>query len=48
MAISAQHRSKFVALHGQWWRLHMSEKFSSGTEKPKQTNQSTIIISKVH
>ena len=31
MAISAEHGSKFAALHRQWWRLHMSEKFSSGT-----------------
>ena len=31
MAISAEHRSKFAAIHRQWWRLHMSEKFSSGT-----------------
>ena len=30
MAISVEHRSK-AALHRQWWRLHMSEKFSSGT-----------------
>ena len=44
MAVSAQHRSKFAALHRQWWRLHMSKKFSSGTEtlkKNKQTNKQT-------
>ena len=29
--MSAEHRSKLAALHWQWWRLHMSEKFSSGT-----------------
>ena len=29
----------FAALHRQWWRLHMSEKFSSGMINPKQTNQ---------
>ena len=28
MAISAEHRSKFAALHWQWWRLQISEKFS--------------------
>ena len=28
MAMSAEHRSKFAALHRQWRRLHMSEKFS--------------------
>ena len=32
MAISAEHRSKFAALHWSWWRLQMSEKFSSGTK----------------
>ena len=39
MAISAEHRSKFVALHWQWRRLHASEKFSSETKNPKQTNK---------
>ena len=29
MAISAEDRSKFAALHRLWWRLQMSEKFSS-------------------
>ena len=33
MAMSAEHRSKFAALHRWWWRLHLSEKFSSGTKK---------------
>ena len=37
MAISAEHRSKFVAFHRQWWRLQMSEKFSSGAKNSKQT-----------
>ena len=41
LAMSVEHRSKFAALHWQWWRLHMSEKFSSGTENPKQTNKQT-------
>ena len=41
MAMSAEHRSKFEALHRQWWPLHMSEKFSSGTRNPKQTNKQT-------
>ena len=31
MAMSAEHRSKFAALQRQRWRLHVSEKFSSGT-----------------
>ena len=39
MAMSAEHRSKFAALHRQWWRLHMSEKFSSGTINFKQTDK---------
>ena len=37
MAMSAEHRSKFAALRRQWWRLHISEKYSSGTKKSKQT-----------
>ena len=39
MAMSADHRSKFAALHRQWCRLHMSEKFSSGTINSKETNK---------
>ena len=35
--MSAEHRSKFAALHHYWWRLHMSEKLSSVTKNPKQT-----------
>ena len=38
MAMSAGHSSKFASIHRQWWRFHMSEKFSSGTKIPKQTN----------
>ena len=30
MAMCAEQRSK-AAIHRQWWRLHVSEKFSSGT-----------------
>ena len=41
MVMSAEHRSKFEALHLLWWRLHMSEKFSSGTINHKQTNKQT-------
>ena len=36
MAKSAEHRSKFAAFHRQWWRLQMSEKFSSGTITSEQ------------
>ena len=47
MSLSAEHKSKFAALRRQWWRLHMSEKFSSGTKKPNEkTNKSYIIIVK--
>ena len=49
MAMSAEHRSKFAARHRQWWRLRMSEKFSSGTKNPnKQTKhyvQAGCVIS---
>ena len=38
MAISAEHKSKFAALHRQLWRFQMSEKFSSGTKNHKETN----------
>ena len=41
MAMSAEHRSKFASLHRQWWRLHMSEKFSTGAINHKQTNKQT-------
>ena len=37
MGAHAEHRSKFAALHRQLWRLHMSEKLSSGMKTPKQT-----------
>ena len=43
MAVSAEHRSKFATLHWQWWRLQMSEKFSSGTKNSKQTNKKRIL-----
>ena len=42
MAISAEHWSKYAALHRQWSRLHMSEKFMSGTKNPKQTNKPIV------
>ena len=41
MAMSAEYRSKFAAIHWQLWRLHMSEKFSSRTKNRKQTNKQT-------
>ena len=31
MPISAMYRLKFEALHRWWWRIYLSEKFSSGT-----------------
>ena len=39
MAMRAEHMSNFAAVHRQWWRLHMSEIFSSGMKNPKQTNK---------
>ena len=39
MAISAEHRSNFEAFHRTYFGLQMSEKFSSGTKNPKQTNK---------
>ena len=32
MAMSAEYRSKFSALHRQWWYFQMSKKFASGTK----------------
>ena len=43
MILSAYHRSKFAALHRQWWRLHMSEKFSSGTINSKKTKTKPLL-----
>ena len=51
MTISAEHRSKFAALHRLWWRINMSEKFSSGTKTPpprKQTFDGKLIADKNH
>ena len=43
MLMSTEHSLKFAPLHRQWWRLHMSEQFLSGTKKKqnKQTNKQT-------
>ena len=38
MAMSADHRSKLGAFHRQWRFFPLSEKFSSGTKTPKQSN----------
>ena len=43
MAMSAEHRSKFAALHREWWRLHIGEKFSSGIRKSKQNKKIYIL-----
>ena len=49
MAMSSEHRSKFAALHRQWWRLQMREKFSSGTKNPKTNNKKqTKVVVAVH
>ena len=39
MTMSAEYRSKFAALHRQWWRLHMSEKILEWDNKPKTNKQ---------
>ena len=45
MAIGADHRSEFAALHQSWWRLHMSEQFLSRTKNPNnQTNKQKIYF----
>ena len=41
MAITAEHMSKFAALHRQRWLLQMSEKLSSGTKNSKQKKKTT-------
>ena len=43
MAMSAEQMSKYAALRLWWWRLHMTEKLSSGTKKKnkKQNNNKT-------
>ena len=43
MAMSAEHRSKFAVLHRQWWRLHISEKFSNGTKKPEKQKKNITL-----
>ena len=50
MAMSAEHRSQFAALHRPWYRLHMSEKFSSGTKNhpPPQKKLHTLCVFSVH
>ena len=45
MAMSAKHRSKFAAFNRQWWRLHMSEKFSSGTINSKTNKKVYSLLS---
>ena len=34
MDMSVEYGSNFAALHRQWWRLQMIDKFSSGTKNP--------------
>ena len=47
MAMSAEQRSKFAALHRQWWRIHMSEQFSSETIISNQPNKQTNNLNKL-
>ena len=44
MAVGVEQRSKFAAIHRQWWRLHMSEKLSSGTKNHKKNNNKQNIM----
>ena len=43
MDTSAEHRSKYAALQRKRRRSQMSEKFSSGTKKTKQTSKTGIM-----
>ena len=43
MAMTTEYRSKIVALHRQWWRIAMREKFSIGTNNPKQKKNSVCM-----
>ena len=44
MTMSTEDKSKVAALHWFWWRLHMCEKFSSGTINPKQTMKTLLYM----
>ena len=44
MAISVHYRSNLADLHGLWERLHMKEKFFSGTKKTETNKQTYCII----
>ena len=48
MVISAEHRSKFAALHRQWWRLQISEQFLRGTQNPKTNKQTNKQVIEMH
>ena len=39
MTMSAENRSKFAALHRQWWSLQICEIFSGATKKTTTTNK---------
>ena len=43
MTMSAEHMSKFAAIHRQWRRLHMSDKLSSGSINSKKTHPHQTI-----
>ena len=42
MDMSAEHRSKFAALQGQCWHLHMKKKFLKCDEKPEANIHTNI------
>ena len=43
MTMSAENRSKFAALHRQWWCLHMSDILSSGTINSNKQNKKSKV-----
>ena len=47
MDISAEHRSKFAAIHLWWWRLQMTENLEwDKLQTNKQTNNNLILVIK--
>ena len=44
MAMSAEHTTKYAALHQQWWSLHMIEKILKWDEKPETNIQNKTIL----
>ena len=47
MAVSAKLMSKFAALNRQWWRLHMTQQFLSGTKNFKQSTKWNVVCERM-